>query len=114
MHRNEAGIDPRAHVRAVVEKFVFGAIEQLEVFRMRPLLPIAFADQHVPTGFRPCLELTAHAGHSARDASSSQHDGQMECLRIGLEFADIDVVEMQLRERTGPVGAFPRGVEHHR
>ena len=58
--------------------------------------------------------MAADARHAARYAAGAEHDRQVERLGIGLEFGDVDVVEMQAAERARPFGALARRVEHQR
>ena len=81
---------------------------------MRALAPDAFADQHVAPRLRPRLQVPADPRHAARYPAGAQHDRQMERLRIGLEFGNVDVVEMQAAQRTRPFRALARRVEHQR
>ncbi len=114
MHRDQPGIHTGLHVGGVLQVLARVAAEERDVVRVRALAPEAFADQHVAARFRPHLQMPADAGHAARDAARAEHDGQVERLGVGLEFGDVDVVEMQPAERAGPFGALAGGVEHQR
>ena len=92
------------HVATVIEELRIGPAEQREVLGVRPRAPIPLADEDVAARARPGLELAADARHAARHAAAAQHDGEMECLRIRLEIADVDTqtgIRRRDRRRTG-------------
>src|SRR5262249_55485849 len=70
---NQARIDARLNVAAMVDVLGVGAAEEGNVFGGWLLLPVALADHDEAAGFRPDLELVAYSGHSAVDATSTQH-----------------------------------------